>query len=159
MRRSCRIAAAATTALTLWLGGQGALAQKSGGILKMPDFASPASMSIHEEVTRAAITVLMPVFNNLVLFDQHKERNTIDTIVPDLAESWAWSEDGKELTFKLHTASNGMTASRSPPPMSSAPGISCRGRHRRNCALIRAKRGIGTSMRSRPKATTKSVLT
>jgi peptide/nickel transport system substrate-binding protein len=58
-------------------------------------------MSIHEEVTRAAVTVLMPVFNNLVLFDQHKERNTIDTIVPDLAESWAWSEDGKELTFKL----------------------------------------------------------
>jgi hypothetical protein len=38
MRRSCRIAVAATTALTLWLGGQGALAQKSGGILKMPDF-------------------------------------------------------------------------------------------------------------------------
>src|SRR5499433_2283749 len=58
-------------------------------------------MSIHEEVTRAAVTVLMPVFNNLVLFDQHKERNTIDTIVPDLAESWAWSEDGKELTFRL----------------------------------------------------------
>src|SRR6185437_7324286 len=101
MRRSRRIAIAATTALTLWLGGQGALAQKSGGILKMPDFASPASMSIHEEVTRAAVTVLMPVFNNLVLFDQHKERDTIDTIVPDLAESWAWSEDGKELTFKL----------------------------------------------------------
>src|SRR5436190_21849907 len=101
MRRSCRIAVAATTALTLWLDGQGALAQKSGGILKMPDFASPASMSIHEEVTRAAVTALMPVFNNLVLFDQHKERNTIDTIVPDLAESWTWTEDGKELTFKL----------------------------------------------------------
>ena len=101
MRRSCRIAVAAITALPLWLGGQGALAQKSGGILKMPDFASPASMSIHEEVTRAAVTVLMPVFNNLVLFDQRKERNTIDTIVPDLAESWAWSKDGKELTFKL----------------------------------------------------------
>src|SRR5262249_44809797 len=59
------------------------------------------SMSIHEEVTRAAITVLMPVFNNIVLFNQHKERNTIDTIVPDLAESWTWSENGKELTFKL----------------------------------------------------------
>jgi hypothetical protein len=78
-----------------------ALAQKSGGVLKMPDFASPASMSIHEEVTRAAVTVLMPVFNNLVLFDQHKEKNSLDTIVPDLAESWTWSEDGKELIFKL----------------------------------------------------------
>jgi peptide/nickel transport system substrate-binding protein len=106
MIRSFRIAVAATTALTLWLGGQGALAQKSGGVLKMPDFASPASMSIHEEVTRAAVTVLMPVFNNLVLFDQHKERNTTDTIVPDLAESWTWSEDGKELTFKLRHGVN-----------------------------------------------------
>ena len=101
MRRLCRLGVSASAALALWLGGQAALAQKSGGILKMPDFASPASMSIHEEVTRAAVTVLMPVFNNLVLFDQHKERNTIDTILPDLAESWAWSEDGKELTFKL----------------------------------------------------------
>jgi hypothetical protein len=45
-------------------------AEKSGGVLKMPDFASPASMSIHEEVTRAAVNALMPVFNNLVLFDQ-----------------------------------------------------------------------------------------
>src|SRR5438309_7370880 len=101
MRPSRRIAVGATTALALWLGSHLALAQKSGGVLRMPDFASPASMSIHEEVTRAAVTVLMPVFNNLVLFDQHKEKNTLDTIVPDLAESWTWSEDGKELTFKL----------------------------------------------------------
>src|SRR5438309_1655959 len=101
MRRSRRIAVAAATALALWLGSHLALAQKSGGVLKMPDFASPASMSIHEEVTRAAVTVLMPVFNNLVLFDQHKEKNTLDSIVPDLAQSWTWSEDGKELTFKL----------------------------------------------------------
>src|ERR1700747_1821908 len=86
MRGSRGICAAAATALALGWGSHLALAQKSGGVLKMPDFASPASMSIHEEVTRAAVTVLMPVFNNLVLFDQHKERNTIDTIVPDLAE-------------------------------------------------------------------------
>jgi peptide/nickel transport system substrate-binding protein len=81
----------------------------------MPDFASPASMSIHEEVTRAAVTVLMPVFNNLVLFDQHKEKNTLDTIVPDLAESWTWSEDGKELTFKLRHPR--------PPFQSRAPSV------------------------------------
>ena len=61
-------------------------------------FRQPCFDVDHEEVTRAAITVLMPVFNNLVQFDQHKERETIETIVPDLAESWAWSEDGKELT-------------------------------------------------------------
>src|SRR3954462_13597978 len=100
MRSAQGIAMVVAATLALW-GCPEAWAQKSGGVLKMPDFASPASMSIHEEVTRAAVTVLMPVFNNLVLFDQHKERNTLDTIVPDLAESWTWSEDGKELTFKL----------------------------------------------------------
>ena len=82
--------------------GTAAFAQKSGGILKMPDFASPASMSIHEEVTRAAVNALMPVFNNLVLFDQHKARESIDTIVPDLAESWSWDAAKTALTFKLH---------------------------------------------------------
>ena len=43
----------------------------------------------------------MGVFNNLVMFDQHVPQNTLNSIVPDLASSWSWSEDGKELTFKL----------------------------------------------------------
>jgi hypothetical protein len=41
-----------------------AVAQKSGGVLKMYFFDSPASMSIHEESTRFAITPAMGVFNN-----------------------------------------------------------------------------------------------
>ncbi len=48
-----------------------AFAQKPGGVLQMPDFASPASMSLHEASTIAAGTPLMGVFNNLVVFDQH----------------------------------------------------------------------------------------
>src|SRR5207237_6423673 len=38
---------------------------------------------------------------NLVMYDQHIAQNSMQTIVPDLAESWTWSEDSKELTFKL----------------------------------------------------------
>ena len=87
MNRLLRMFAATAAAALFSFGSVEALAQKSGGVLKMPNFASPASMSIHEEITRAAVTVLMPVFNNLVLFDQHKAQNSIDTIVPDLAES------------------------------------------------------------------------
>src|SRR5436190_2229841 len=72
----------------------------------MRQAASPAGVDIHissthEEVTRAAVNVLMPVFNNLVLFDQEKAQNTIDTIKPDLAESWAWDPEKTALTFKL----------------------------------------------------------
>jgi peptide/nickel transport system substrate-binding protein len=88
------------TALIICLASP-ASAEKTGGVLKMPDFSSPASMSIHEEVTRAAINPLMPVFNNLVMFDQHKAQDTIDTIVPDLAESWSWDATKTAVTFKL----------------------------------------------------------
>jgi peptide/nickel transport system substrate-binding protein len=78
-----------------------ALAQKTGGILKISFFDNPASMSLLEEATGAALRPMMGVFNNLVMFDQHVAQNSPDSIVPDLATSWAWSEDGKELTFPL----------------------------------------------------------
>src|SRR3954454_22891856 len=78
-----------------------AFAQKQGGILQMLDFASPASMSVHEESTITAGIPLMGVFNNLVIYDQHVPQNSLASIVPDLATEWRWSEDGKELTFPL----------------------------------------------------------
>jgi len=43
----------------------------------------------------------MGVFNNLVMFRQDVAQNSPDSIIPDLATSWSWSEDGKELTFPL----------------------------------------------------------
>src|SRR5437764_15361871 len=79
-----------------------ASAQKAGGILQMIDFASPASMSIHEESTITAGIPMMGVFNNLVLFDQHVAQNSMASIVPDLATAWSWGEDGRELSFTLH---------------------------------------------------------
>src|SRR5438270_1530839 len=78
-----------------------AFAQKSGGVLRMPIGNSPASMSIHEEATRIAVTPMMAVFNNLVIFDQHVAQNTFESIRPDLAESWSWDEDKTALTFRL----------------------------------------------------------
>ena len=78
-----------------------AFAQKPGGILQMPDFASPASMSIHEESTITAGIPMMGVFNNLAVFDQHVPQNSLKSIVPDLATDWSWSEDDKELTYHL----------------------------------------------------------
>src|SRR5258708_36190118 len=82
-------------------GAGPALAQKPGGILKIYHRDSPASMSIHEEATWSTIMPMMGVFNNLVLYDQHVRQNNLQSITPELAISWAWSEDGKDLTFKL----------------------------------------------------------
>src|SRR6185437_13477154 len=76
-------------------------AQKSGGTLKIQHWDSPASMSILEEATYSVVVPMMGVFNNLVVYDQHVAQNSLRTIQPDLAESWAWGDDGKTLTFKL----------------------------------------------------------
>jgi peptide/nickel transport system substrate-binding protein len=78
-----------------------ALAQKQGGILRQYMIDSPASMSIHEESTVVAQRPMMAVFNNLVLFDQHVPKNSLESIVPELATGWTWSEDGTELTLPL----------------------------------------------------------
>src|SRR5215212_12096155 len=63
-------------------------AQKSGGVLKIEHFDSPASMSILEESTRAALQPMMAVFNNLVIYDQKVKQNSLNSIIPDLATSW-----------------------------------------------------------------------
>ena len=90
-----RIARILPAALALALGAAGpAAAQKAGGVLQMLDFASPASMSIHEESTITAGIPMMGVFNNLVVFDQHVPQNSLASIVPDLATDWSWDEDG-----------------------------------------------------------------
>src|SRR5213082_828492 len=79
-----------------------AIAQKAGGILRSYSIDSPASMSIHEEVTVFALRPAMGVFNNLVLYDQHVKQNSMQSIVPELGKSWAWDEEtGRKLTFKL----------------------------------------------------------
>jgi peptide/nickel transport system substrate-binding protein len=81
--------------------GDAALAQKSGGILRIYSPDSPASMSPLEEPTAFAVGPMMGVFNNLVLFDQSVKQDSLQSIVPDLATGWRWSESGTELTFPL----------------------------------------------------------
>jgi peptide/nickel transport system substrate-binding protein len=78
-----------------------AVAQQSGGTFKIGHFDSPASMSMLEESTAAVNRPMMGVFNNLVLYDQHVAQNSPKSIVPELATSWAWNEEGTELTMPL----------------------------------------------------------
>jgi ABC-type transport system substrate-binding protein len=93
---------AAAYALSVALAAPIAEAQKSGGILIMSHFDSPASMSMHEEATGAVNRPMMGVFNNLVMFDQRVAQNSMASIVPDLATGWSWNEEGTELTLPLH---------------------------------------------------------
>src|SRR5215468_2151267 len=74
---------------------------KSGGVLKIYHRETPGGISIHEEATFSTNVPMMGVFNNLVIYDQHKPQNSTDTIMPELATSWAWNADKTALTFKL----------------------------------------------------------
>src|ERR1700716_1292671 len=76
-------------------------AQKSGGTLRLYHNDNPPSTSLLEESTIASVTPFSAVFNNLVMFDPSKVHESLDTVVPDLAESWSWDSTNTKLTFKL----------------------------------------------------------
>lgn len=91
-------------AVALTLGGAVALpaaAQKAGGILRSYNSSNPPSASIHEEATVATVMPFSAVFNNLLMYDASKPRNSLDTVVPELAESWAWDASRTRFTVKL----------------------------------------------------------
>jgi peptide/nickel transport system substrate-binding protein len=101
MKRALRVVAALGSLVVGLSAGQPAAAQKQGGVLRVPWFDSPPSLSLLEESTVAANRPMMGVFNNLVMYDQNVRQNSMKSIVPDLATSWSWNEEGTELTLPL----------------------------------------------------------
>jgi len=93
---------AAACLLTVLFATHGALAQKQGGVLRVTHRDNPPSASIAEEATISTAMPFAAVFNNLVMFDPDSPQNRLDRIVPELATSWKWSDDGRNLTFQLH---------------------------------------------------------
>jgi len=71
------------------LGSASADEPKHGSILRIYHRDSPASASIHEEATYSTNIPFMGVFNNLGLSKQDVPQTSLDTIVPELATSWA----------------------------------------------------------------------
>ncbi|QQS14253.1 MAG: peptide ABC transporter substrate-binding protein [Rhodospirillales bacterium] len=98
MRKPIRAAALAAAFVA---ASAAASAQKPGGTLKIQLMDTPPSPSIHEEATVSVAVPFMALYNNLVMYDQQVARNTMQSIVPDLATSWTTSADGKKVVFKL----------------------------------------------------------
>ena len=91
-------------AVGLGLAAGPAAAQKQGGILRAEHIDNPPSASSPlEEVTASVLVPFMSLYNNLVMFDPLVEQNSAASIAPDLAARWSPSDDGKSLTFKLHS--------------------------------------------------------
>ncbi len=97
-------AAAWLGALCLGIAGLAASpasAQKYGGILHAVVYEGPPSLSIHEESAVSAIWPVSPIYNNLLMYDPARKLESVEHVVGELAESWAWSEGGTRLAFKL----------------------------------------------------------
>ncbi len=70
---------------------------RRGGILAFIVSAEPPSFDAHREATFALIHPARPHYNLLVKFDPAN----YPKVVPDLAESWTISSDGRTYTFKI----------------------------------------------------------
>jgi peptide/nickel transport system substrate-binding protein len=78
-----------------------AQAPKAGGILNATLIEAPPSFSLHEEATISTDWPMMSCYNNLVLFDPLKKQESLETIIPELAEKWTFQDGGKSLVFFL----------------------------------------------------------
>src|SRR5918993_115652 len=76
-------------------------AQKAGGVLKIQHMDSPPSASIHEEATVSVAVPFMSLYNNLVMFDQQVAKNSLASVVPDLATRWDWKDGNTKLVFTV----------------------------------------------------------
>jgi peptide/nickel transport system substrate-binding protein len=101
MRAGLSALAAAAMAVASIVAAHAADQPKHGGILRFYHRETPPSLSILEEATFSVNAPAMAFFNNLIVYDQHKPQNSMDTIVPELATSWSWDKANTALTFKL----------------------------------------------------------
>src|SRR6266581_5315963 len=100
-----RIAAAVWAAIgALALVSTPAVAQvpKPGGhinVMLREDL--PQGFAVHETSTISTSFPSMPCFNNLVVFDQLKRTESLDTLTGELAEKWSWQDNYRNLVFFL----------------------------------------------------------
>ena len=71
---------------------------KHGGVLRYGILMRPPHFDIHQAGTIAVLGAMGCMFDNLI---RHDPRDSGKTIIPDLAQSWEISKDGKIYTFFL----------------------------------------------------------
>ena len=61
----------------------------------------PPGLIIHESATVSNVWPMSPCYSNLVFFDPLKGQESVDTIIPELAERWSWQDNYRNLVFFL----------------------------------------------------------
>jgi peptide/nickel transport system substrate-binding protein len=101
LRRSVRLAPVVLLLLLVIALPAPAQAPKSGGVLNIHPLSAPPSLSPHEESTIAVVQQASPCFSNLAYYDPAKRQESVDTIIPELAEKWSWQDNYRNLVFLL----------------------------------------------------------
>ena len=75
---------------------------RAGGVLQVltREDLAPGFL-IHESSTLSTIWPAQPCFNGLVTFDPMQPLESLDTVLPDLAEKWSWQDGYRNLVFFL----------------------------------------------------------
>ena len=101
LRRFVRLAPAALLLVVAFSLPAPAQAPKSGGILHIHPLTAPPSLSPHEESTIATVQQVSACYSNLVYFDPVKRQESLDSVIPELAERWSWQDNYRNLVFLL----------------------------------------------------------
>ena len=87
--------------LALAGGPAGGQTPKRGGILNAMLAEDPPGFLVHESSTISGVWPLSPCYSNLVLFDPLKANESVETVIPELAERWSWQDNYRNLVFFL----------------------------------------------------------
>jgi peptide/nickel transport system substrate-binding protein len=74
---------------------------KRGGILNTLLIEEPPGLLIHESATVSNVWPMSPCYSGLVLFDPAKSQESVDTVIPELADRWSWQDNYRNLVFFL----------------------------------------------------------
>jgi len=74
---------------------------KRGGILNTLLIEEPPGLLIHESATVSNVWPMSPCYSNLVFFDPAKSLESVDTVIPELADKWSWQDNYRNLVFFL----------------------------------------------------------
>src|SRR5438128_11616024 len=76
-------------------------APKRGGILNSLLTEDPPGLLIHESATVSNVWPMAPCYSNVVLFHPLKSLESVDTVIPELAERWSWQDNFRNLVVFL----------------------------------------------------------
>src|SRR5215468_3964996 len=74
---------------------------KRGGVLQSVLIEDPPGLLVHESATVSNVWPMSPCYSNLVLFDPAKPQESVDTVIPELADRWSWQDNYRNLVFFL----------------------------------------------------------